>query len=144
MADSMRKSAEFEDSDLGLEGFEQFFGDESESAAPGKSDATVAGEALGEQLVQVQFEKLLERMTEILSFSVDQRIETAKIANQLMDNQRQLIATQQILIRLMERSLELTRHVSAIEERLPALFDLPRTVESLRQRVAQLEGIEIE
>ncbi len=56
--------------------------------------------------MQVQVEKLLERMTELLSFSVDQRVESARVATQLIDNQRQLIATQQILIRLMERSID--------------------------------------
>jgi hypothetical protein len=87
-------------------------------------------------------EKLLDRFTELVTLTVDQRVETAKIATQLIENQRQLIATQQILIRLMERSIELTRHISSIEEKLPALFELPRIVESLRQRVAQIEGVE--
>lgn len=140
MAESMRKPADHEESDLRLDGFDQIFDTQGETEGVEAAGATISGD----QVVQVQFEKLLERMTELLSFSVDQRIESAKMANQLIDNQRQLIATQQILIRLMERSLELTRHISAIEERLPALFELPRTVESLRQRVAQLEGIETE
>jgi len=42
----------------------------------------------------------------------------------------------------MERSIELTRHITSIEEKLPSLYELPRLVESLRQRVAELEGIE--
>jgi len=96
----------------------------------------------GDMFMQQQMEKLLGRLSELITLSVDQRIETSKIANQLIDNQRQLIATQQILIKLMERSIELTRHVTSIEERLPGVFELPRVVESLRQRVAQLEGIE--
>ncbi len=133
MAESMRKPEESANSaDLAaLEGFEEFF--------EGDKDATIGGEVM-----QVQVEKLLERMTELLSFSVDQRVESAKMATQLIDNQRQLIATQQILIRLMERSIDLTRHISSIEEKLPVLFELPRTVESIRQRLIQVEGVEVE
>lgn len=138
MGESMRKPAESENLDLALEGFDQFFDTDAEQAQITAADATMTGE----KSVQIQLEKLLERITELLSFSVDQRVETARIANQLIDNQRQLIATQQILIRLMERSLELTRHISSIEEKLPAVFELPRTVESIRQRVIALEGIE--
>ncbi|HNA73406.1 MAG TPA: hypothetical protein PKW73_08710, partial [Candidatus Obscuribacter sp.] len=67
-----------------------------------------------------------------------------KIASQLIENQRQLVATQQILIKLMERSIELTRHITSIEERMPALLEVPRVVESLRQRVAQIEGVEVD
>jgi outer membrane PBP1 activator LpoA protein len=92
--------------------------------------------------MQAQVEKLLDRFTELMSLSVDQRVETSKIASQLIDNQRQLVATQQILIKLMERSIELTRHITTIEEKLPGLYELPRVVETLRQRVAELEGIE--
>ena len=120
-----------------MEGFDQFF--EGEAVEESNVDATVSGEVM-----QQQVEKLLERMTELLSFSVDQRVETARMATQLIDNQRQLIATQQILIRLMERSIDLTRHISSIEEKLPVLFELPRTVESIRQRLVQVEGIEVE
>ena len=105
-------------------------------------DATVSGAMAVDPAVHLQMEKLIERFTELISMSVDQKLETAKIGSQLIDNQRQLIATQQILIRLMERSIELTRHISSIEERLPALLELPRIVESLRMRIAQLEGIE--
>jgi len=87
---------------------------------------------------------LLERLTDLTAFSADQRIENARLASQIIDNQQQLIATQQILIRLMEKSIELTRHISAIEEKLPAVFELPRIVESLKDRVIRLEGIEID
>jgi hypothetical protein len=102
----------------------------------------VSGVQFADPFVQAQVEKLLDRFTELVTLTVDQRVETAKITTQLIENQRQLIATQQILIRLMERSIELTRHISAIEEKLPMLFELPRVVESLRQRIAQIEGVE--
>lgn len=143
MAESMRKpeeSAKIADlAALGeFDGFDEFFEGEGE-ALEVNADATISGEAM-----QRQVEKLLERMTELLSFSVDQRVESARMATQLIDNQRQLIATQQILIRLMERSIDLTRHISSIEEKLPMLFELPRTVESIRQRMIQLEGVEVE
>ncbi|MBP7861209.1 hypothetical protein KA183_05970 [bacterium] len=114
-----------------VDGFEVFFDEandqESQSAGMTANQAKV----------------LLDKLTELVTISVDQKVETSKIASQIMDNQRQLIATQQILISLMDKSLELTRHVTAIEERLPSIYELPRLVESLRQRVAQLEGIEI-
>ncbi len=141
MAESMRKPEESANSaDLAaLEGFDEFFEGDKESAIEINTDATISGEVM-----QVQVEKLLERMTELLSFSVDQRVESARMATQLIDNQRQLIATQQILIRLMERSIDLTRHISSIEEKLPVLFELPRTVESIRQRLIQVEGVEVE
>ena len=90
-----------------------------------------------------QLSKLIDKMTELITFNVDQRVETARISNQLIENQRQLVATQQILIRLMERSIELTRHITAIEEKLPAVFELPIVVEQLRAKIAILEGIEI-
>ena len=140
MAESMRKPDESaKNADLAaLEGFDEFFEGEAE-AVEVNADATVGGEVM-----QQQVEKLLERMTELLSFSVDQRVESARMATQLIDNQRQLIATQQILIRLMERSIDLTRHISSIEEKLPILFEMPRTVESIRQRLIQLEGVEVE
>jgi hypothetical protein len=138
MGDAKRKPTENLESNLGLEGFGHIFAEPSTTGG----DATMSGAGLSEPYVQLQMEKLLERFTELISLSVDQRVESAKMATQLIENQRQLIATQQILIRLMERSIELTRHISSIEERLPAVFELPRLVESLRQRVAQLEGIE--
>ncbi|MBS1989173.1 MAG: hypothetical protein JSS86_03145 [Cyanobacteria bacterium SZAS LIN-2] len=134
MAEAKRVPDELPESNLGLEGFDQFF---SEFAA-GQQGAT----ANGDQYMQVQVEKLLERFTELMSLSVDQRVETGKIANQLIENQRQLVATQQILIKLMERSIELTRHITTIEEKLPTLYELPRVVESLRQRLAEIEGVE--
>jgi hypothetical protein len=134
MAEAKRVPEELPESNLGLEGFDQFF---SEFAA-GQQGATVPGD----QYMQAQVEKLLERFTELMSLSVDQRVETSKIANQLIENQRQLVATQQILIKLMERSIELTRHITTIEEKLPTLYELPRVVESLRQRLAEIEGVE--
>ena len=128
------------DSDLRLEGFENFFADtpEGEGQAPGEG-ATVAGE----HFMAGQVEKMLNRFNELIQLSVDQRVETARIANQLIENQRQLIATQQILIKLMERSIDLTRHVTTIEEKLPAVFEMPEMLESLRHKVAQLEGVEL-
>ncbi|MDZ4834244.1 MAG: hypothetical protein SGJ27_10745 [Candidatus Melainabacteria bacterium] len=135
MAEAKRVPEDNQDKNLEMEGFENFF--------EGEEAATMAGATIsGDMFMQQQMEKLLGRLSELITLSVDQRIETSKIANQLIDNQRQLIATQQILIKLMERSIELTRHVTSIEERLPGVFELPRVVESLRQRVAQLEGIE--
>ena len=139
MSQRKRKPTEKVESDLGLEGFEKFFdglADKKVDAAP----ATIPGESL----VQVNVESIMARFTELITLTVDQRVETAKIANQLIENQRQLIATQQILIRLMERSIDLTRHMTGIEEKLPAVFELPRIVEGLRVRVADLEGIEVD
>ncbi|MBC7999170.1 MAG: hypothetical protein IAF58_14570 [Leptolyngbya sp.] len=140
MAESMRKPEETPGLDHALEGFEKFFDEEGIPT----TEITVDATRDGEYGMQVQLEKCLERMTELLSFSVDQRVETARMSTQLIENQRQLIATQQILIRLMERSIDLTRHISSIEEKLPILFELPRTVESIRQRLVQVEGIEVE
>jgi outer membrane PBP1 activator LpoA protein len=130
MPEPMRKISEEQQTNLGLDGFEKFF--------DGETPATT-GEG-----IQPQVEKLIGRLGELITLSVDQRVETAKITNQLIENQRQLVATQQILIRLMERSLELTRHVTAIEEKLPAVFELPKMVEGLRAKVAQMEGVEVE
>jgi hypothetical protein len=130
MAEPKRKM-EQQHANGGLEGFDKFF--------EGVGDATTAGEALPSQI-----EKLVGKLGDLITLSVDQRVETAKIANQLIENQRQLVATQQILIRLMERSIELTRHITTIEEKLPAVFELPAMVEHLRARVAQLEGVEID
>ena len=134
MAEAKRVPEERPESNLGLDGFDQFFTDNAQEAngVPSTSDP----------YMQAQVEKLLDRFTELMSLSVDQRVETSKIASQLIDNQRQLVATQQILIKLMERSIELTRHITTIEEKLPGLYELPRVVETLRQRVAELEGIE--
>jgi hypothetical protein len=143
MAEAKRKPSDNSDSSYELEGFDQIFDQQnSEPSQNAVVDATVSGAIAVDPVVHLQMEKLIERFTELISMSVDQKLETAKIGSQLIDNQRQLIATQQILIRLMERSIELTRHISSIEERLPALLELPRIVESLRMRIAQLEGIE--
>ncbi len=136
MPEAQRKIVQKQESNLGLDGFEKFFDGESVRS----SDATIAGDPH----LQIQVEKLVGRLSELITLSVDQRVETAKVANQLIENQRQLVATQQILIRLMERSIELTRHITAIEEKLPAVFELPALVENLRIRVAQLEGIELD
>jgi hypothetical protein len=134
MAEAKRVPEERPESNLGLDGFDQFFTDNAQEAngVPGSNDT----------YMQAQVEKLLDRFTELMSLSVDQRVETSKVASQLIDNQRQLVATQQILIKLMERSIELTRHITTIEEKLPGLYELQRVVETLRQRVAELEGIE--
>lgn len=138
MPEPMRKPSEIQQSGMDLEGFEQIFDTPQQPMHSG----AISGGHLADPFIQAQMEKLLDRFTELVTLTVDQRVETAKIATQLIENQRQLIATQQILIRLMERSIELTRHISSIEEKLPALFELPRIVESLRQRVAQIEGVE--
>ena len=140
MAEANRKPAEELDSNVGLEGFDQFFDEQGQRAPGDAGTATTSGEVN----VTGQMDKVLERFTELISLSVDQRLESAKMATQLIDNQRQLIATQQILIRLMDRSIELTRHIASIEERLPVLFELPKIVESLRDRIAQIEGVETE
>lgn len=140
MAEGKRKSVPQQEPPKGpaldLEGFEPFFGDEAD-----KKEKSERGATTGDMSPQI--EKLICKIGELITFSVDQRVETAKLANQLIENQRQLVATQQILIRLMERSIELTRHITTIEEKLPAVFELPSTVESLRMRVAQMEGVEL-
>ena len=135
MAEPERLPEENQSSSLEVEGFDPLFFEEDQSFDQG-------GTTSGDGFMQDQMERLLERLSELISLSVDQRLETSKISNQLIDNQKQLIATQQILIKLMERSIELTRHVTSIEERLPGVFELPRIVESLRERVAQIEGVE--
>ena len=135
MAEAQRVPEEQpERSELSLEGFDQFF----------SHDVEAVGTTGGDSHMRVQVEKLVERFTELMSVSVDQRMETSKIASQLIENQRQLVATQQILIKLMERSIELTRHITSIEERMPTLLEMPKVVESLRQRVAQIEGVEVD
>lgn len=131
MPEPMRKPNEEQQQNMGLDGFEKFF--------DGEGNATASGDGM-----QLQVEKLIGRLGELITLGVDQRVETAKITNQLIENQRQLVATQQILIRLMERSIELTRHITAIEEKLPAVFELPKMVEGLRAQVAQLEAVETE
>lgn len=137
MSETAKKRVQKSESDISLGGFDTFFEAESEKS----TDATVSGE-LNQQ--PDQMERLINRLNELITLSVDQRVETAKVANQLIENQRQLVATQQILIRLMDRSIELTRHITSIEEKLPAVFELPAKFEALRNRVALLEGIETE
>jgi hypothetical protein len=139
MAEAKRKPLENSDSNVGLEGFDQIFDGEGEVTP---ADATTNG-VVSDPYVQAQVEKLLERFSELIALSVDQRVENSRMATQLIENQRQLIATQQILIRLMDKSIELTRHISSIEERLPAVFELPRIVESMRQKLAVIEGVEV-
>ncbi len=123
-------------SSMDLEGFEGLYKTQSE--------IEITQEASQEMLTELnhQLTNLSGRLTELVSLGVDQRLEIAKMGTQLIDNQRQLVAAQQILIRLMERSIDLTRHISYIEERLPLLMELPRTVEALKDRLVQLEGIE--
>lgn len=139
MAEAKRKSVPQQEPQKGpaldMEGFEPFFGDDSDKKQ------TTTGVTAGDTSPQIN--KLIDRVGDLISLSVDQRVETAKITNQLIENQRQLVATQQILIRLMERSIELTRHITTIEEKLPAVFELPSTVDNLRVRLAQLEGVEL-
>ncbi len=118
-----------------LDGFEQIFNETADF------NSLTASGALPNQ---EQLEKLLGRLTELIAFSVDQRVENARMAGQLIENQRQLVATQQILIRLMEKSIELTKHISTIEEKLPLVFELPKLVESLKDRLVRIEGIEID
>jgi hypothetical protein len=132
-----KRATEHPPSDIRVDGFEQIFLD-----GPEQMDVTAT--ASGEPRMQEQVDKLLERFTELVSLSVDQRIENARMATQLIENQRQLVATQQILIRLLERSIGLTRHIASIEERLPAIFELPRIVERLKDRIVKMEGIEID
>jgi hypothetical protein len=119
---------------VGLEGFEQIFDETIEMGS-----ITASGVLPNQE----QLEKVLGRLTELVAFSVDQRVENARMAGQLIENQRQLVATQQILIRLMEKSIELTKHISTIEEKLPLVFELPKLVDSLKDRLVRMEGIEI-
>ncbi len=140
MPERMRKPADEPEQGLDLEGMDQFFDQGQPSRGSQITDATVDGVGVMEPVL----DKLATQLTELVSISIDQRVETAKITNQLIDNQRQLIATQQILIRLMEKSIELTRHITTIEEKLPVIFTLPKMVEDLRAKVAYLEGTEIQ
>ncbi|MBX9687885.1 MAG: hypothetical protein K2X27_14360 [Candidatus Obscuribacterales bacterium] len=142
MPEANRKQNQKPESDLGMSGFETFFENPTaESAGP---EGQAAATAVGDSYLNGQIAKLIDKMTELLTFNIDQRVETARISNQLIENQRQLVATQQILIRLMERSIELTRHITAIEEKLPAVFEIPAMVEQLREKVAQIEAVEID
>ena len=136
MADVERVPEFTPDNSLEMEGFDQFFNSNETS---GDAEYTASGEQANSQ----QMNQLISKLSELITLSVDQRMETSNLNQQLSDNQRQLIATQQILIKLMERSIELTRHVTALEDRLSGVYELPRIVDSLRERVAQLEGIEL-
>tara|TARA_Y100001978_G_C23578425_1_gene377710 strand:- start:327 stop:740 length:414 start_codon:yes stop_codon:yes gene_type:complete len=136
MAEAERIPDNTPDNSLEMEGFDQFFSDNFSSE---ETTITISGEATNNK----QLEQLIDRLSELITLSVDQRMETSKLSQQLSENQRQLIATQQILIKLMEKSLELTRHVTTLEDRLTGVYELPRIVESLRERVAQLEGVEL-
>lgn len=136
MAEAERIPDNTPDNSLEMEGFDQFFSDNFSSE---ETTITISGEAANNK----QLEQLIDRLSELITLSVDQRMETSKLSQQLSENQRQLIATQQILIKLMEKSLELTRHVTTLEDRLTGVYELPRIVESLRERVAQLEGVEL-
>jgi hypothetical protein len=124
MAEAKRKPSDNSESSYELEGFDQIF--EAQNSEPIQNavvDATVSGAMAVDPAVHAQMEKLIERFTELISMSVDQKLETAKIGSQLIDNQRQLIATQQILIRLMERSIELTRKKGCLHcSNCPALL----------------------
>jgi hypothetical protein len=119
-----KKNLDQQKSDLRLEGFEQIFDESTEEQSAtesGEATALTKGPEIG---------KLLEKFTEVVAMSVDQRIESARMAAQLIENQRQLI--------------DLTRHISDIEEKLPTVFALPRTVESIRERLVKLEGVELD
>ena len=120
---------------VALEGFEQIFDETT-----GLDSFTTSGALPNQE----QLEKLLGRLTELVAFSVDQRVENARMAGQLIENQRQLVATQQILIRLMEKSIELTKHISTIEEKLPLVFELPKLIDGLKDRLVRMEGIEFD
>ncbi len=140
MAEPKRKPIQ-QDSDLGLGGFDSFFDpDQEQQSSTAGNDAT----GYGESHLNTRLDKLIGKFGELITLTVDQRIETARITQQLIENQRQLVATQQILIRLMEKHIELTRHITTIEEKLPAVFELPGMVEQLRGRIALLEGIEVD
>lgn len=117
---------------LEMEGFDLFF-DENQDAQ---------STASGVQGSNPQIDQLINKLSELITLSVDQRMESSKLSQQLSDNQKQLIATQQILIKLMERSLELTRHVTSLEDKMAQVSDLSQVVESLKDRIIQLEGIE--
>ncbi len=139
MAEPKRKPIQ-QESDLGLGGFENFFEPEQSESSSQENTAT----GYGESHLTIRLDKLIVKFGDLITLSVDQRVETARITQQLIENQRQLVATQQILIRLMEKHIELTRHITCIEEKLPAVFELPGMVEQLRGKVAVLEGIEVD
>ncbi len=140
MPEANRKQNQPQSSDLEMSGFETLFQNPETEQKSSEEGAT----ATGDSYLNGQLAKLIETMSQLLTFNVDQRVETARISSQLIENQRQLVATQQILIRLMERSIELTRHITAIEEKLPAVFELPAMVEQLREKMAYVENVEID
>jgi hypothetical protein len=135
-----KRNIDQQQSDMRLDGFEKLY----EQPIDGDQQLVTESGDNSSNPSNSQMEKLLERFGEVLALSVDQRMENARMATQLIENQKQLIATQQILIRLMEKSIELTKHISEIEEKLPTVFALPRTVESIRDRLVRLEGIEVD
>lgn len=135
-----KRNIDQQQSDMRLDGFEKLY----EQPIDGDQQLVTESGDTSSNPSNSQMEKLLERFGEVLALSVDQRMENARMATQLIENQKQLIATQQILIRLMEKSIELTKHISEIEEKLPTVFALPRTVESIRDRLVRLEGIEVD
>ena len=141
MSEAQRKHKQTPESDLEMSGFETLF--DNPDSDPARPEAEVDDTATGDSFLNGQLAKLIDKMTQLLTFNIDQRVETARISDQLIENQRQLVATQQILIRLMERSIELTRHITAIEEKLPAVFELPSVVEQLREKVAHIENVEL-
>ncbi len=124
-------------SSLSLDGFEGIYSENQSTGITYQASDDMLNE-LNQQLTN-----LSQRLTDLVSLGIDQRMEIAKLGTQIIDNQRQLVAAQQILIRLMDRSIDLTRHISYIEERLPALMELPKIVEALKDRLVQVEGIEI-
>lgn len=81
----------------------------------------------------------IERLSELLSTNLNQQ----NLSDQLIENQQQLIKTQHTLVKLLDRSVELTQHLANLERRMAGLMELPRIVESLRLKVAELERVEV-
>src|ERR1700691_4472430 len=92
MAEPKRKPQENQGSNIELEGFEQIFDEFANNSAHGTQSGAVSGVQMADPFLQAQVEKLLDRFTELVTLTVDQRVETSKIATQLIENQRQLIA----------------------------------------------------
>ncbi len=63
---------------IDMEGFDQFFAE-----GPGEQTGAT-GTAYGDSHMRGQVERLVDRITELMSVSVDQRVETSKIASQLI------------------------------------------------------------
>ncbi|MFX6790177.1 hypothetical protein ABTH34_19845, partial [Acinetobacter baumannii] len=81
MAEAKRKPSDNPESSYELEGFDQIFDNQvAESSQTSVVDATVSGAV--DPTVHLQMEKLIERFTELISMSVDQKLETAKIGSQ--------------------------------------------------------------